>query len=179
MLLHICCAPCSTHVIDSLKADYDLDGYFYNPNIHPENEYELRGKEIQRYAESNNIMLIHEEYDDVQWFELNKGMDDMPEGDKRCEICFEMRLEKTAKYAKEHGYDIIATTLSISPHKNAQKINEIGLKVAKKHGVRFLEADFKKRGGFERSIQMSRQFGLYRQSYCGCIFSKKEGMVHN
>ena len=179
MLLHICCAPCSTHVIDSLKADYDLDGYFYNPNIHPENEYELRGKEIQRYAESNNIMLIHEEYDDVQWFELNKGMDDMPEGDKRCEICFEMRLEKTARYAKEHGYDIIATTLSISPHKNAQKINEIGLKVAKKHGVRFLEADFKKRGGFERSIQMSRQFGLYRQSYCGCIFSKKEGMVHN
>ncbi|MEK7400661.1 MAG: epoxyqueuosine reductase QueH [Candidatus Poribacteria bacterium] len=179
MLLHICCAPCSTHVIDSLKADYDLDGYFYNPNIHPENEYDLRGKEIQRYAESNNIMLIHEEYDDVQWFELNKGMDDMPEGDKRCEICFEMRLEKTARYAKEHGYDIIATTLSISPHKNAQKINEIGLKVAKKHGVRFLEADFKKRGGFERSIQMSRQFGLYRQSYCGCIFSKKEGMVHN
>jgi predicted adenine nucleotide alpha hydrolase (AANH) superfamily ATPase len=174
MLLHICCAPCSTHVIDYLKSDYDLDGYFYNPNIHPENEYELREKEIQRYAESNNIMLIHEEYDDIQWFELTKGMDDMTEGDKRCEICFEMRLEKTAKYAKEHGYDIIATTLSISPHKNAQKINEIGSKVVKKHGVRFLEADFKKKGGFEKSIQMSKQFGLYRQSYCGCIFSKKE-----
>ena len=86
MLLHICCAPCSTHVIDALKADYDLDGYFYNPNIHPKNEYKLREKEIQRYAESNNIMLIHEEYDDVQWFELTKGMDDMTEGDKRCEI---------------------------------------------------------------------------------------------
>jgi epoxyqueuosine reductase len=174
MLLHICCAPCSTHVIDVLKADYDLDGYFYNPNIHPENEYELREKEVQRYAESNNIKLIREEYDDEQWFKLTEGMDDMPEGDKRCEICFEMRLEKTAEYAKEHGYDIIATTLSISPHKNAQKINEIGSKVAKKHGVKFLEADFKKKGGFERSIQMSKQFDLYRQSYCGCIFSKKE-----
>jgi len=174
MLLHICCAPCSTHVIDTLKADYDLDGYFYNPNIHPESEYKLREKEIERYAGSNNMRLIHEEYDAERWFELTKGMDDLPEGDKRCEICFKMRLERTAKYANEHGYDIIATTLSISPHKNAQKINEVGSKIAEKHGIRFLEADFKKKGGFEKSIQLSKKFGLYRQSYCGCVYSKRE-----
>jgi len=174
MLLHICCAPCSTHVIDILKADYDLDGYFYNPNIHPESEYKLREKEVQRYADSNNIKIIREEYDAERWFELTEGMGDLPEGDRRCDICFEMRLERTAKYAKENGYDIIATTLSISPHKNAKKINEIGTKVAEKYHIKFLEADFKKKGGFERSIQMSKQFGLYRQSYCGCIFSKKE-----
>ncbi|HGE71330.1 TPA: epoxyqueuosine reductase QueH [Candidatus Poribacteria bacterium] len=174
MLLHICCAPCSTHVINILKADYDLDGYFYNPNIHPESEYKLREKEVQRYADSNNIKIIREEYDAERWFELTEGMDDLPEGDRRCDICFEMRLERTAKYAKENGYDIIATTLSISPHKNAKKINEIGTKVAEKYHIKFLEADFKKKGGFERSIQMSKQFGLYRQSYCGCIFSKKE-----
>ncbi|MGB9596418.1 MAG: epoxyqueuosine reductase QueH, partial [Candidatus Poribacteria bacterium] len=166
--------PCSTHVIDILKADYDLDGYFYNPNIHPESEYKLREKEALRYARSCDIQIINEEYDSERWFELINGMDDLPEGDRRCDICFEIRLERTAKYAKENGYDIIATTLSISPHKNAKKINEIGKKVAEKYGIEFLSADFKKKGGFERSIQMSKQFGLYRQSYCGCIFSKKE-----
>ncbi len=174
MLLHICCAPCSTYVIDTLKVNYDLDGYFYNPNIHPEDEYRLRENEVLRYARSNGIKIISEEYDSERWYELTNGMDDLPEGNRRCDICFEIRLEKTAKYAREHGYDIIATTLSISPHKNAKKINEIGKKVAERYHINFLEADFKKKGGFERSIQMSKQFHLYRQSYCGCSFSKRE-----
>jgi len=174
MLLHICCAPCSTHVVESLKSDNKLTGYFYNPNIHPESEYLLRENEMKSYADLINLDLVCEEYDPERWFELTSGMDDLPEGDKRCSICYEMRLNKCACYAEEHSYDIIATTLSISPHKNAEKINEIGSRIDDCHKLQFYEADFKKKGGFEKSIQMSKQFGLYRQSYCGCVFSKKE-----
>jgi len=174
MLLHICCAPCSTHVVEVLKSDHEITGYFYNPNIHPESEYLLREKEMKRYADEIGLDLVCAEYDPERWFELTKGMDNLPEGSKRCSICFEMRLDKTARYAKERGYDLIATTLSVSPHKNAEKINEIGTKVAELCESKFYEADFKKKGGFEKSLQMSKQFGLYRQSYCGCIFSKKE-----
>jgi predicted adenine nucleotide alpha hydrolase (AANH) superfamily ATPase len=173
MLLHICCAPCSTYVIEVLKSDYELTGFFYNPNIHPKSEYLLRKKEMKRYADVINLDLVCAEYDPERWFEITKGMDNLPEGDKRCSVCYEMRLEKCAFYAKEYDYDIIATTLSISPHKNAEKINEVGLKVVNNE-LQFYEADFKKKGGFERSIRMSKQSGLYRQSYCGCVFSKKE-----
>jgi predicted adenine nucleotide alpha hydrolase (AANH) superfamily ATPase len=174
MLLHICCAPCSTHVVELLKANYELTSYFYNPNIHPESEYLLREKEMKRYADEIGFDLVCAEYDPVRWFELTKGLDDLPEGSERCSICYEMRLDNCARYAKEHGYDIIGTTLSISPHKNAEKINEIGSIVADRHKVKFYVADFKKKGGFEKSLQMSKQYELYRQSYCGCIFSKKE-----
>jgi len=174
MLLHICCAPCSTYVIESLKEKYDLTGYFYNPNIHPESEYLHREKEMTRYAHDIGLGLICAEYDDARWFEMTKGMEDMPEGGDRCLLCYEMRLKKTAQYASEHGYQSFATTLSISPHKNSAKINDIGSKVAEYHNVQFYPADFKKHGGFETSIKISKEFGLYRQSYCGCIFSKKE-----
>jgi len=174
MLLHICCAPCSTQVVEVLKSDHELTGYFYNPNIHPESEYLLREKEMKRYADEIGLDLVCAEYDPERWFELTRGMDDLSEGDKRCSVCYEMRLEKCVIYAKKHGYDIIATTLSISPHKNAEKINEVGSKVVNYNELQFYEADFKKKGGFEKSINISKQFGLYRQSYCGCIFSKKE-----
>ncbi len=174
IILHICCAPCSTYVLELLNADYDVTGFFYNPNIHPVSEYKKRENEIKRYAQNRGVRLICGNYEDERWFEMVKGLEDEPEGGKRCSLCFRMRLSETAKYAKEQGYNLIATTLSISPHKNAELINQIGNDVANEFDIDFYSADFKKRGGFEKSIKMSKEFGLYRQSYCGCIFSKQE-----
>lgn len=174
LLLHICCAPCSTHVVEVLRADYDLTGYFYNPNIHPESEYRHREMEMKRYAREIGLELICAEYDDDRWFALVKGMENMPEGGERCFLCYRMRSEKAAVYAKEYGYQFLATTLSISPHKNAEKINEIGVEVTARYDLQWHAADFKKRGGFDKSIRMSEEFGLYRQSYCGCVFSQRE-----
>jgi len=174
LLLHICCAPCSTHVVETLKTDHDLTGFFYNPNIHPESEYLRRMEEMKRYAREISLELVCAEYDSYRWFEMVKGMEDMAEGGKRCFLCYEIRLEKTAQYAEEHGHQLFATTLSISPHKNAAKINEIGSEVARRHHLDFHAADFKKRRGFEKSIRMSKEFGMYRQSYCGCVFSQRE-----
>lgn len=174
MLLHICCAPCSTYVLEVLRADYNVTGFFYNPNIHPENEYQKRKNEAKRYTHDTGIKLVCGEYEDKRWFDIVKGLEDEPEGGERCSLCFRMRLSETAKYASENGYNIIATTLSISPHKNASLINQIGNEITEEYKLEFYSADFKKRGGFEKSIKMSKEFGLYRQSYCGCIFSKKE-----
>lgn len=174
LLLHICCAPCSTHVLDTLRAEYSVTGYFYNPNIHPEREYRRREEEMERYAREMGIDLVCAEYDDARWFEMVRGLEDVPEGGERCFLCYRMRLDKTAEYAAEHGYQFLTTTLSISPHKNAEKINQIGSEVAKQHELQWYAADFKKRGGFDRSIRMSKEAGLYRQSYCGCVFSQRE-----
>ncbi len=178
MLLHICCAPCSTYVLELLRADYDVTGFFYNPNIHPASEYQRRENEMKKYAHNIGIKLICGEYENERWFDMVKGLENEPEGGKRCSLCFHIRLSETAKYAKEHGYNIITTTLSISPHKNAILINQIGDEVSKEFKVDFYSADFKKRGGFEKSIKMSKESGLYRQSYCGCIFSKKSAEEH-
>ena len=174
LLLHICCAPCSTHVAETLKADHDLVGYFYNPNIHPESEYRRRAEEMERYAREIGLKMVCAEYDDARWFEITRGMENAPEGGERCFLCYRMRCEKAAEYAEEHGYQFLAATLSISPHKNAEKINEIGSEVSARHGLQWYAADFKKRGGFDRSVRMSKEAGLYRQSYCGCIFSQRE-----
>jgi predicted adenine nucleotide alpha hydrolase (AANH) superfamily ATPase len=174
LLLHICCAPCSTYVVETLKKDYDVSGYFYNPNIHPKEEYEKRELEMNRYARMINLELVCAEYDDDRWFQMAEGMEDQPEGGERCKICYKIRLENTARYAIHHGYDFIATTLSISPHKNADKINQVGAEVSDQPQLKWHAGDFKKQGGFEKSIQMSKQASLYRQSYCGCIFSLKE-----
>jgi len=174
LLLHICCAPCSTHVVEVLKGKYDVIGYFYNPNIHPESEYKRREEEMQEYARKIGVKLICAEYDDDRWFEAVRGMEDVPEGGERCFLCYRMRSEKAAQYAKEHGYQSFTTTLSISPHKNAEKINEIGLEIATRYELQWYAADFKKRGGFDRSIVMSKEAEMYRQSYCGCVFSQKE-----
>lgn len=174
LLLHICCAPCSTHVVDELRVDFDIMGYFYNPNIHPESEYRHREEEMKRYAKQIGVDLICAEYDDSRWFEIVKGMESVPEGGERCFLCYRIRTEKAAQYAKKHGYQVITTTLSISPHKNAEKINEIGLELAELYGLQWYEADFKKRGGFDKSIRMSKEARLYRQSYCGCIYSQRE-----
>lgn len=174
LLLHICCAPCSTCVVELLKRDYELTGYFYNPNIHPKEEYLKREQEMKRYAREIGLELVCAEYDDDKWFSLTSGMEDLPEGGERCLLCYKMRLESAAAYAQEHGHTFLATTLSISPHKNAAKINEAGYAIAHQRQLNWYAADFKKQGGFEKSIRMSKEAGLYRQSYCGCIFSQRK-----
>ena len=173
-MLHICCAPCSTHVVEVLNERYDVTGYFYNPNIHPESEYRRREEEMKRYARRIGLEIVCAEYDDARWFDMVRGMENVQEGGKRCFVCYRMRLERAAEYAKKHGYQFLTTTLSISPHKNAARINEIGSEVANRYQLQWYAADFKKRGGFERSIRMSKSAGLYRQSYCGCIYSQRE-----
>lgn len=174
LLLHICCAPCSTHVVEILRENYNVSGYFHNPNIHPQDEYIKRETEMKRYAKMIDLEIVFAEYNDDEWFQITKGMEDLPEGDKRCLVCYKMRLENTARYASQHNYEYITTTLSISPHKNADVINKIGIEVANQYGLKWYSGDFKKQGGFDKSIRMSKEAGLYRQSYCGCIFSKVE-----
>lgn len=174
LLLHICCAPCSTHVVDVLKKDYSVSGYFYNPNIHPKDEYIKRESEMKRYADMIDLEVAYDEYDDDRWFQIVKGMENLPEGGERCFICYRMRLENAARYASQHGYEYLTTTLSVSPHKRADKINEIGSEVSARYGLKWYSGDFKKQGGFDRSIRMSKEAGLYRQAYCGCIFSLRE-----
>lgn len=175
LLLHMCCAGCSPYVIDLLKKDYEVTGLFYNPNIHPKNEYQLRLNEAKNLAKTYDIELRCEEYDVSEWFGSIKGMENEPEGGRRCEACFRMRLEKTAQCAREENFDIIATTLTISPHKKAETINRTGCEAVKKYGVHFLESNFKKKNGFKRTTEMSEILGIYRQNYCGCVYSKKEG----
>jgi predicted adenine nucleotide alpha hydrolase (AANH) superfamily ATPase len=175
MLLHICCAPCSTAVIERLRDEFDITGYFYDPNIHPEEEYIRRLEETKGLYNKLSIPLIEAQYDAEIWFELTEDFKHEPEGGKRCELCYDMRLEKAAGFAKENGFDIFATVLSISPHKKAEAINNIGRKLAEKYGIKFYEADFKKKDGFKRSLELSREYNLYRQDYCGCVYSKRHG----
>lgn len=167
-LVHACCAPCATYCFEKLTSDgWDVTGYFYNPNIHPEKEYNIRKNELFRLY--SNVIL---EEDSVEvWHDSVKGFDQEKEGGKRCEICFKLRLEKAAIYAKDNGYDAFTTVLTVSPHKNSTVINQIGLKLAEKYGIRFIEEDFKKNNGFKRAMELSKQYDLYRQSYCGCVYS--------
>ncbi len=174
LLLHICCAPDATYGIEKFSKDYDITLYFYNPNIHPVVEYNLRALEVKRLARTLKIPLIEGPYEPDRWFEAVKGLEDEPELGKRCDICFKMRLEDTAALAKEMGFDAISTVLTISPKKDAERINAIGKEIAKKYGVKWVAEDLKKEGGFQRSLELSAKYELYRQDYCGCIFSKKE-----
>jgi predicted adenine nucleotide alpha hydrolase (AANH) superfamily ATPase len=174
LLLHVCCAPDATVVVERLSPEYDITIFFYNPNIHPETEYEQRLTEMKKLATQLEVPLLPAEYDADVWFRAVKGMEYLPEGGKRCEICFKLRLEKTAQMAKAHQFEIFTTVLTVSPHKNAALINEIGKMSSEKFGVPFMEANFKKKDGFKRSIELSRQYHLYRQNYCGCIYSKTE-----
>ena len=174
LLLHTCCAPCITVPLERLQSEFEITGFFYNPNIHPEQEYERRLNEIKKWIQQIGIPLIVQSYDSSRWFELIKGCEDESEGGKRCEVCFKLRLEKTASFAKENGFDYFTSTLSISPHKNAQLINEIGKNLGKQFGVEFLEANFKKKDGFKQSVELSKKFVFYRQDYCGCIYSRRK-----
>lgn len=177
LLLHSCCGPCSTAVIDKLKDEYDLTIFYYNPNIFPQEEYIHRLNEQIKYVKAINlpIVVIDGKYDDFNLFYSKfKGLENQPEGGSRCSICIGLRMEKTAKMAKENSFDCFATTLSVSPHKNAKLINEIGLSLQEKNKIEYLVEDFKKKDGFLKSLRLSKQYNLYRQNYCGCKYSLHE-----
>jgi predicted adenine nucleotide alpha hydrolase (AANH) superfamily ATPase len=175
VLLHICCAPDATYPVLYLRGrHYRVSGFFYNPNVHPITEYEKRANEIKKFANTIKLPLIEGPYDIKEWFNYIKGLENEPEGGKRCYRCYEFRLEKTAQVAKELHFDFFTTTLSISPHKNSDWIFEIGRKLQEKYSVKFLEVNFKKRNGFKSSVILSKYFNMYRQNYCGCVFSKIE-----
>ena len=172
LLVHACCGPCATQVIELLSRDYRVTAFFYNPNIQPEEEYLNRLAALETFCRIKDIELVSGSYDHQEWLELVAGLEDQPEGGKRCEVCFAMRLQKTALVAVEQGFKAFSTTLSISPHKDAQVINSIGRETGKQHSIIFLQGDFKQDNGYRKSCELSRQYGLYRQKYCGCQFSK-------
>jgi len=173
MLLHVCCAPCSPYVVRTLTEDYDLTLYFYNPNIHPENEYAARLKEVSGWADSIGVPLITGEYDPQTWFKRVEGLEDEPERGQRCGICFETRLSATARKAGELGLSVFGTVLSVSPHKDSIVINRVGKEAALAERVGFFEADWKKKDGYKITTRMAREAGFYRQDYCGCVFSRR------
>ncbi len=173
ILLHCCCAPDATHSINVLKEqNFNIVTYFYNPNIHPEEEYKKRYKEMEKVIKNMEVECVNNvNYDIDTWHKICDRFANEKEGGKRCELCFRLRLEETAKKAKEINIDFIATTLTISPHKDADIINKIGDEAAKKYSVNYLYTNFKKKDGFKKSIELSKKFNLYRQNYCGCIYS--------
>lgn len=179
LLLHSCCAPCSSYTLEYLSDYFDITVYYFNPNISPESEFEKRYSEQKRLIEAlpvkNKIKLIKGDYDYNEFLAVAKGLENVPEGGERCFKCYRLRLEKTAQLASEQGFDYFCTTLSISPLKNSQKINEIGFAVGEEYGVKWLPSDFKKREGYKRSIELSREYDLYRQNFCGCVFSRSNG----
>lgn len=175
LLLHSCCAPCSSYVLEYLSRYFEITVFYYNPNIYPESEYEVRVKEQQELIRKMDFLhpvsFIEGKYDRERFYEMAKGMEHLKEGGARCMKCYELRLSEAAKEAADRGFDYFTTTLSISPLKNAQKLNEIGLRTGKENGVEYLVSDFKKKNGYKRSVELSCEFGLYRQDYCGCEFS--------
>ena len=183
MLLHACCAPCSSYVLEYLCANFEITVLYYNPNISPESEYNLRAEELLRLAaamkedkiigaEDINVVVLP--YTPFDFDAIVKGREDMKEGGARCFDCYRLRLEKTAALANEQGFDYFCTTLSISPHTNAQVLNRIGAELSEKYGVSYLFSDFKKNGGYKRSCELSAHYGLYRQDFCGCMYSENE-----
>lgn len=185
LLLHSCCGPCSTAVIEKLaeSGNYDITVYYANSNITDGAEYELRKSEeikfINAYSKDKNLKIdfIEGDYDPRIFFELTKGYENVPEGGLRCSICFSMRLEETAAYAKNHGFDCFDTTLTVSPYKNYDVISQIAKQLSEKYGVDYLFGNYKKKDGYKRSIELSKQYDLYRQHYCGCVFSKRDGQA--
>ena len=181
LLLHSCCAPCSSSVIEMLSAYFELTVFYYNPNIYPEAEYEKRIKEQEMFCRDfprgYKVDFVKAAYDSEEFEKISNGLESEPEGGERCTRCFLLRLEKTAKYASENGFDIFATTLSVSPLKNADKLNLIGKSKAKKYGIEYLEANFKKQNGYKRSVEISNEYNMYRQDFCGCRFSLAERIM--
>ncbi len=176
LLLHACCAPCSSAVLEKLANDFQVTMYFYNPNITSKVEYDKRKKELQRFLKTcyPMISLLDTNYCNDDFLSAVKGLEKEKEGGKRCYICYELRLKQTAKVAKENHFDYFTTTLSISPYKNSTWLNEIGETLSKEYNISYLYADFKKKNGYQRSIELSKKYHLYRQDYCGCIYSKME-----
>ena len=181
LLLHSCCAPCSTAVLKRLAEGFDITVFYYNPNIDTREEHDLRAKELEGFVGESGLALgaVIIPWEPKLFYENVRGLEGEKEGGKRCEVCFGLRLDRTARYAAEHGYDLFTTTLTISPMKSAPLLNRIGEEAAKRTGAVFLNSDFKKRGGYLLSTQISREYGIYRQDYCGCVFSKRERAIQN
>lgn len=178
LLLHSCCAPCSSYVLEYLSNYFGITVFYYNPNIYPDEEYEMRVREQQRFIRAfpakHPIDFIEGAYDKERFYEMARGLEAVPEGGQRCFQCYELRLREAGELAKARGFDYFTTTLSISPMKNAEKLNEIGLRLAEELGVAYLCSDFKKRNGYKRSTELSKEYGMYRQDYCGCVYSYHE-----
>lgn len=179
LLMHVCCGPCSTACLSVIADYFDITLLFYNPNIHPQQEYSKRYLELERFVDIKNqsgydIKIVNAPYDPNEYFEHVKGLENEKEGGLRCNECFKLRLDYSAQYALKHGFDYFTTTLTISPYKNSQTINSLGKMLEQKYGIKYLFSDFKKNDGYKMSIQICKQYGIYRQDYCGCVFSKKE-----
>ncbi len=185
LFLHSCCAPCSSYVLEYLSAYFQITVFYFNPNISPDGEYRHRLAEQKRLIERYNregrrypILVQEGDYEPQRFFDMAGGLEDCPEGGERCENCFRLRLEETARQALAAGAEYFTTTLSISPLKNAPLLNRIGEEMASTYGVPWLPSDFKKKNGYKRSVELSAEYGLYRQDYCGCIYSKAERARH-
>ncbi len=178
LLLHSCCGPCSSYVMEYLAQYFDITILYYNPNISPESEFRFRAEEQQRLIREMGLRVGYQlgRYDPERFFALAKGHESEPEGGERCFKCYRLRLEVTAHQAKKQGFDYFTTTLSISPHKNAQVLNELGAEIAETYGVPYLFSDFKKKNGYRRSCELSAEYHLYRQNYCGCVYSKMQNL---
>lgn len=178
LLLHSCCAPCSSYVLEYLSEFFYITDFYYNPNISPADEYRKRVNEMQRLIREmpmkHPVEFVEGIYDPDRFYEMSKGKEDIPEGGERCFECFEMRLREAAREAVRLHMDYFTTSLSISPLKDAQKLNEIGIRLGKEYGIPYLASDFKKKNGFRRSTELSREYNLYRQNYCGCVYSKRQ-----
>ena len=174
LLLHSCCGPCSTQVIDVLKDEYDITVYYYNPNIDTQDEFCHRLSEQKRYCNIVGINVLEEDYNSEEFYSCVKGLEGEKEGGARCPVCFKLRLKRTAQKAKMLKFDLFGTTLTVSPHKNSEIINKIGYEVQNEEGISFLEGNYKKKDGYKKSIEFSKKYNLYRQNYCGCKFSKEK-----
>lgn len=178
LLIHSCCAPCSSYVLEYLSEYFKITVVYYNPNIFPLEEYNYRISEQKRLIDSmdfkNPVEFTGTQYTPDDFYSVVKGLEKEPEGGKRCTECFKVRLTHAAKLASNQGFDYFTTTLSISPLKNSELLNELGISIGKEYGVEYLQSDFKKRNGYKRSVELSKQYGLYRQDYCGCVYSKQE-----
>ncbi len=180
LALHVCCAPCSSYCLTYLTEYFDITCIYYNPNISPKEEFDKRYDELLRFSNEmkkiNNIEVKEGTYDNDRFNELIRGLEDLPEGGKRCHLCYRMRLEYTAKYAKDNGFDFFTTTLSLSPYKDAEVLNRIGKELSDKYDIAYLYSDFKKKNGYKRSIELSKEYNLYRQDFCGCIYSHRHDL---
>ena len=177
LLLHACCAPCSSAVLERLREVFSITILYYNPNIYPPQEYHRREQELERFlkdADMSGIPLIELPYDPQEFYTAVKGLEQEPERGERCTVCYRLRMEQAARYAAAHGFDWFTTTLSISPVKDPVRINQIGQELAQKYGVAHLPSEFRKKNGYKRSLELSAEYGLYRQDYCGCVFSVRK-----
>lgn len=178
LLLHACCAPCSSYVLEYLSDFFEITVLFYNPNIATFSEYQHRSEELNRLVKEmnfkNRVSVVTEQYNDQEFYRIAKGYEECLEGGERCFRCYELRLNKAAEYAKSNKFDYFTTTLSISPLKNSEKLNGIGKKLSDIYDIPYLFSDFKKKEGYKRSIELSKQYDLYRQNFCGCIYSKRD-----